>query len=102
MIKGREPAYQPYNYLTRLRAPLVLEAGQRLVAAIFETEDAVLQDEERQLSFSYHAVGSLTVYWREKEMQWLAAPLNCTSMVLDPVDGRLYLEAAGFVFVYGR
>ena len=103
MIKGREPQYQPYNYLTRLRAPLAVEVGQRLVTALFEAEtaDAVLPDEVRQLVFSYHAVGSLTIYWREKEMQWLAAPLNCTGMALDPVDGRLYLEAEGTLFVYG-
>jgi hypothetical protein len=103
MIKGRESQYQPYNYLTRLRAPLAAEVGQRLVTALFEAEtaDAVLADEVRQLVFSYHATGSLTIYWREKEMQWLAAPLNCTGMALDPMDGRLYLEAEGSFFVYG-
>ena len=31
MIKGRDPQYHPYNYLTRLRAPLAMEVGQRLV-----------------------------------------------------------------------
>ncbi|HEY4336053.1 MAG TPA: hypothetical protein VGM89_09150 [Puia sp.] len=102
-IRGREAQYQSYNYLTRLRPPLTVELGQRLVTAVFEAEsgDSVLADEARQLVFSYHAAGSLTIHWREKERQWLAAPLNCTGMALDPVDGRLYLEAEGFLFVYG-
>jgi hypothetical protein len=34
-------------------------------------------------------------------MQWLSAPLNCTGMALDPLDGKLYLEAGGYLFVYG-
>jgi hypothetical protein len=58
-------------------------------------------DEARQLRFAYKAEGSLTIYWRAKEMQWLAAPLDCTAMALDPEDGRLYLEAGGYLFVYG-
>jgi hypothetical protein len=103
VIKGREPAYRPYDYLTRLRPPLALELNQRLITAVFEGEpgNAVLADEVRQLDFAYHAEGSLTIFWRKKEMQWLAAPLNCTAMGLDPVDGRLYLEAGGYIFLYG-
>jgi len=103
VIKGREPVYRPYDYLTRLRSPPGMEVSQRMVMAVFEGEpgDAVLTDETRQLDFAYHADGSLTIYWRKKEMQWLAAPLNCTAMALDPVDGRLYLEAGGYLFVYG-
>jgi hypothetical protein len=103
MIKGREPAYRPYNYLTRLRAPLSMEVSQRMVMAVFEEEtgNAVLADEARQIDFAYQAEGSLIVYWRQKEMQWLAAPLDCTAIAIDPVDGRLYLEAGGYLFVYG-
>lgn len=103
VIKGREPVYRPYDYLTRLRPPLNLEVSLRMVTAAFGEEpgNAVLADEARQLDFAYHAEGSLTIYWRKKEMQWLAAPLDCTAMGLDPVDGRLYLEAGGYLFVYG-
>ena len=87
MIKGREPRYQPYNYLTRLKPPVGAGVGERLVMAVFEVEsgDAVLQDEARQLHFLYKAEGSLIIHWLGKEMQWLAAPLNCTGMALDPV-----------------
>jgi hypothetical protein len=103
MIKGRDPVYRPYDYLTRLRPPLNLEVSLRMVTAVIGEEpgNAVLADEARQLDFAYHAEGSLTIYWRKKEMQWLAAPLDCTAMGLDPVDGRLYLEAGGYLFVYG-
>ena len=104
MIRGREPVYLPYEYLTRLRPPLVEGISLRLVKAIIEDggQDVVLADEVRQLDFLYRAEGSLTIYWRTREMQWLAAPLNCTAMALDPEDGRLYLEAEGYWFVYGR
>jgi len=108
MIRGREPRFRQYNYLTRLKPPLVAEIAQRLVTAVFEAgqADAIVIDEARQLLFSYSAVGSLTIHQRKeegqlKEMQWLAAPLDCTGMALDPVEGKLYLEASGFLFVYG-
>jgi hypothetical protein len=106
-IKGREPRYQPYNYLARLKPPLIAAIGQRLVTAVFEAgqTDALLVDEARQLLFAYNATGSLKIYRRKgeehvKEMQWLAAPLNCTGMALDPEEGKLYLEAEGSLFVY--
>jgi hypothetical protein len=103
MIKGREPAYRPYNYLTRVKAPLAMELSRRLVTAVFGPEpgNAILADEARHLDFAYQAEGSLTIYWKTKEMQWLAAPLNCTGMAFDPEDGKLYLEAGGYFFVYG-
>src|SRR5262245_61289571 len=82
MIKGREPAYRPYDYLMRLKPPLDLEVSQRMVWAEFEGDmgNAVLMDEASQLEFAYRAEGSPTIYWRTKERQWLAAPLNCTGM----------------------
>lgn len=103
-IRGREAVYQPYDYITRLRPPLAAAISERLLKAVFEEgdHDAILADEARQLDFAYSAAGSLTIYWRTKEMQWLAAPLNCTAMAVDPEDGRLYLEAEGYWFVYGR
>lgn len=102
-IRGKEGAYRAYDYLTRLRPPLAAEIGRRMLKAVFEEglQEVSLEDEARHLTFSYHAAGSLTIYWRKKEKQWLAAPLNCTAMALDPVDGRLYLEADGYLFVYG-
>ena len=103
-IRGREPVYQPFDYLARLKPPLAAEISGRLLRAIIGDGegDVVLADEARQLEFLYSAAGSLTIYWRTKERQWLAAPLNCTSMAIDTEDGRLYLEAEGYWFVYGR
>lgn len=103
-IRGREPAYEPYDYLNRIRSPLGAEMSQRLFSVRFEEgqPDGVLFDEARQLRFSYSAVGSLTIHWQQKEKQCLAAPLDCTAMSLDPDDGRLYLEAGGYLFVFGR
>ena len=107
-IRGRDPRYRPYNYLTRLKPPLAAEVGHRLMTAVLEAgqAEAFIIDEARQLLFSYSAIGSLTIHRRKedhgyKEMQWLAAPLNCTGMALDPEEGKLYLEAEGYLFVYG-
>ena len=63
-------------------------------------------DETRQLLFTYKAEGSLVIHRRKgenrlEEMQWLAAPLNCTGMALDAEDGKLYLEAEGYLFLFG-
>jgi hypothetical protein len=103
-IRGREQAYQPYDYLTRLTPPLAAEISWRLSTAVIEAGqvNAFLVDEARELRFSYNAAGSLTIHRQKKEMQWLAAPLDCTAMSLDPEDGLLYLEAGGYLFVYGR
>jgi hypothetical protein len=103
-IRGREPVYQPFDYLTRLKPPLAAAISVRLLRAVMGSAegDVILTDEARQLEFLYGAAGSLTIYWRTKEMQWLAAPLNCTAMGIDPEEGRLYLEAEGYWFVYGR
>ena len=101
-IRGREPAYRPFNYLTRMKPPLAVEVAQRLVQGGLEAgqTDAFIVDESRRLLFSYNVAGSLTIHWQKREMQWLAAPPNCTAMMLDPEEGRLYLEAEGFLFVY--
>ena len=103
-IRGRDPVYRPYNYLTRLTPPLTAEISQRLLTAVFAEgrQEAFLVDEAGQLRFSYNAEGSLTIHRQKKEMQWLAAPLNCTGMALDPEEGKLYLEAEGYLFVYGN
>ena len=100
-IKGREPAYEPYDLLNQTRSALGPEMRERLFSVDL-LPDGVLYDEARQLRYSYSSTGSLTIHWQQKEKQLLAAPLDCTAMLLDPEDGRLYLEAGGFVFVYGQ
>jgi hypothetical protein len=113
-IRGREPRYRVYTYQARVKPPLLAEVEQRFIAAVFGAGlegvqgqvDAFLLEESTKLLFCYSVVGSLVIYRRKedglfKEMQWLAAPLNCISMALDPRDGKLYLEAGGYLFVYG-
>jgi hypothetical protein len=117
-IRGRESRYSPYDYLTRRNPPLPEEVVQRLISAVFWSEedrrryaiegevDAYLFDEVNRLLFCYRSAGSLTIFRqltpnRYKEMQSLAVPLDCTGMGLDPQDGRLYFEASGYLFLYG-
>jgi hypothetical protein len=113
-IRGREPGYRPYGYLTRRKPPLPPEIEQRLLPAVFGSSefpvggdaDAFLFDAASDLLFCYSSKGSLTIFRRRaeetyKEMQWLAVPLNCTGLALDPLESRLYFEAEGSLFVYG-
>ena len=117
-IRGREPRYRPYDYLTRRKPPLPVVVEQRLIAAVFGPlegmgdhpavlqADALLVDAVNQLLFCYSAAGSLTILRQQaqghyREMQSLAVPLNCTGMALDPEESKLYFEAEGYLFVYG-
>ena len=125
-VRGREPGYRPYGYLTRRKPPLPPEIEQRLLPAVFGSKgglsdepeggsshypvggdaDAFLFDAASDLLFCYSSKGSLTIFRRRaeetyKEMQWLAVPLNCTALALDPLESRLYFEAEGSLFVYG-
>jgi len=113
-IRGREPAYRSYGYLTRRKPPLPAAIEQRLIPAVFGSPeypvggdaDAFLFDAASDLLFCYSSKGSLTIFRRRaedtyKEMQWLAVPLNCTALALDPQESRLYFEAEGSLFVYG-
>ena len=128
-IRGREPGYRPWGYLTRRKPPLPAAIEQRLIPAVFRAADgsaaglaggssdvssefpvggdadAFLFDAAGNLLFCYSSKGSLTIFRRRaeetyKEMQWLAVPLNCTGLALDPVESRLYFEAEGALFVY--
>ena len=127
-FRGREARYRPYGYLRRMKPSLPEEVRQRLVAAItgpamedqrirFPVDgeaDALLFDAETRLLFIYKASGSLVIYRQAgsqagqeagqdvyKEMQWLAAPLDCAGFYFDPDDKNLYFEAAGSLFVFG-
>jgi hypothetical protein len=127
-FRGREARYRPYGYLRRMKPSLPEEVRERLVAAItgsamedqrmrFPVDgdaDGLLFDEETRLLFIYKASGSLVIYRQAgpqgsqeagqdvyKEMQWLAAPLDCVGFYFDPEDKKLYFEAAGSLFVFG-
>jgi hypothetical protein len=117
--REREPGFRPYDYLRRVRPPLPVGVEERLIAAVFGVEegremgpgvevdaDAFLSDEARRLLFCYSVAGRLVIYRQRskggyKQVQELAAPLDCTAMALDPEDGRLYFEVSGYLFVYG-
>lgn len=117
-IREREPRFRPYDYLNRVKPPLPAGVEQRLIAAVFVPEagqerfslqadaDAVLSDADSRLLFCYSVVGKLVIYRQGakgdyKQVQELAAPLDCTALALDPTDGKLYFEASGYLFVYG-
>jgi len=122
-FREREPRFRPYDYLNRLKPPLPAGVEERLIAAVFGAEegresygvegdgaegraDAFLSDVDSRLLFCYSVVGRLVIYRRllqggYKQVQELAAPLDCTGMALDPEDGRLYFEVSGYLFVYG-
>ncbi len=117
-LRGRESRYRPYDYLTRQKPPLRDGVLERLISAVFWSEedrrsyavegevDAFLFDEVNRLLFCYRTAGSLTIFRqlspdKYREMQSLAVPLDCTAMGLDPQDGRLYFEAGGYLFLYG-
>ena len=113
-IRGKEPAYRSYGYIKRGKPPLPAATEQRLIPAVFGLSeypgggdaDAFLFDAASNLLFCYSSKGSMTIFRRRaeetyKEMQWLAVPLNCTGLALDPVESRLYFEVEGSLFVYG-
>jgi hypothetical protein len=103
---------------------------QRMRFPVDGEADALLFDAETRLLFIYKASGSLVIYRQAgpqggqeaglgagqgvgqgvgpqtgqdvyKEMQWLAAPLDCAGFYFDPDDKHLYFEAAGSLFVFG-
>jgi hypothetical protein len=115
-IKGREPRYRPYDYIKRFKPPLPPGVEERLIVAVPGAPDGLdtglaesLIDmfvSGEEIVFCYSAVGRLTIFRREGEryryLQELPVPLQCTAMALDPVEGMLYFEAGGFLFVYGN
>ena len=110
-IKGKDPRYRPYDYIMRIKPPLPESVAMGLVPAVFGEviaglpvegqSDAVLTDAVNGLLFIYSNEGRLTIFRRNKQMQELAVPLQCTAIALDPADGKLYFETGGYLFVYG-
>ena len=104
-IRGKAPQYLPFDFIMRLRPPLDAEVEQRLIAGEGVEEGYELATEE--LFFSYRVTGSLTIYrrmaqGRNRQVQVMAAPLNCTAMAIDPAENKLYFEADSYIFVYGQ
>lgn len=106
-IKGKVAQYIPYDFIIRLRPPLSAEVEGRLIAAERVDEDGVGFEMGRgDLLFYYRATGSLTIYrrrpqGRNKELQEIAVPVDCSAMAMDPLENKLYFEAGGYWFVYG-
>lgn len=110
-IRGRGVRYQPYDYIRRFRPPLPAEVEARLKPAVSGAPEGLAAGSvEGQvdmsivhdgLVFCYGAQGRLTILRESKVRQELPVPLDCVAMALDPADGKLYLEAGGFIFVYG-
>ena len=126
-MRGREERFRRFSYLKRLRPPLPEDIRRRLVMGVFgrmgEREghggagdpeasglsgdaDAFLVDEESRLIFRYRVDGKLTVCrrmagGRERELQELSVPMDCTALAWDPEERQLYLEEEGDLFVYG-
>jgi hypothetical protein len=109
-IRGREERFRRLSYLTRLRPPLPEDVRRRLVVGVFGGEpgeaDAYLVDEERRLVFRYRVDGKLTVHrrmadGRERELQELSVPMDCSGLAWDAEEQQLYLEEGGDLFVYG-
>jgi hypothetical protein len=118
-IRGREDRFRRFSYMARVRPPLPEEVRQRLVVGIFgqagvrETfgvtneAEAFLWDEESRMLLLYWRDGKLTIYrrmggGRNRELQELAVPMDCTGMGWDAVERRIYLEEDGDWFVYGE
>jgi hypothetical protein len=114
-IKGREPRFHPYDYVSRIKPPLPPAVVERLVSAVFVLPedrgrypveggvDAFLLYPAGGVVFCYSAVGRLTIFRQVplRQLQEFAAPLDCTAIAFDPVDERLYFEVGGSLFVYG-
>src|SRR5580658_9346062 len=108
-IRGREDRFRRFSYMARVRPPLSEEVRHRLVVGIFgqagvrealgETNEAeaFLWDEESRMLLLYWRDGKLTIYrrmggGRNREMQELAVPMDCTGMGWDPVERKIYVE----------
>ncbi|HWB90335.1 MAG TPA: hypothetical protein VG605_00725 [Puia sp.] len=109
-IRGRETRYYAYDYIRRFKPPLPAEVGERLIMAVAGAPEAIPAGSVEGridmfiayegLVFCYGAEGRLTILRQSKVKQELPVPLECTAMALDPSDGTLYFEAAGYIFMY--
>ena len=118
-IRGREDRFRRFSYMARVRPPLSEEVRQRLVVGVFgqagvreafgvgNEAEAFLWDEETRMLLLYWRDGKLVIYrrmggGRNREMQELAVPMDCTGMGWDPEERRIYLEEDGDWFAYGE
>ena len=110
-VKGRETRFRPYDFIRRMKPPLPEGVGERLIAAVPGAPEGLAEGRvdlfivHDGLVFCYGAEGRLTIYRQDgdkyRQRQELAVPLDCIAMALDPADENLYLEAGGFIFIYG-
>lgn len=110
-VKGREVRYRPYDFIRRMRPPLPDDVEERLLAAVPGAPEGLTEGRvdmfiaHDELVFCYDAEGRLTIYGQDgdryRQRQELPVPLDCIAMALDPAEEKLYLEASGFIFIYG-
>jgi hypothetical protein len=122
-IRGRDERFRRFSYMARVRPPLAEEVMERLVIGITKRSevhgaggeaygvpleaDAFLWDEDSRMVLLYRLDGRLTINrrmagGRNRELQELAVPMDCTSMAWDPQERKIYLEEDGDWFVYGE
>jgi hypothetical protein len=118
-VRRREERFRRFSYLGRMRPPLPEEVRIRLVEGTFGPDegreafgvsgrtDGFLWEEDSRLLLSYQAEGKLQIYrraasGRERLLQELAAPMDCTRLGWDRLDRKIYLEEGGDWFVYGE
>ena len=102
-VRRREERFRRFSYLGRVRPPLPEEVEKRLIKGV----DDLLWDEDSRLLLSYRAEGKLQIYrraasGRERLLQELAVPMDCTSLGWDRLERKIYLEEEGDWFVYGE
>ena len=118
-MRGREERFRRFSFLGRVRPPLAAEVTERLVSAVFglvpgreasgvpDEADGYLGDEDSRMLLLYWRDGKLIIYrriagGRNRELQELAVPMDCSGLAWDPVERRIYLEEGGDWFVYGE
>ena len=117
-IRGKEGRFRRFSYLSGLQQPLSGEIRQRWIAGKFgaaeersgygvpEDADAFLIDEDSGLLMCYRIEGKLLIYhWspggRNKELQEMSVPMDCTGLSWDPEERKIYLEEGDYWYVYG-
>jgi hypothetical protein len=122
-IRRRDERFRRFSYLGRVRAPLAEDIRRRLVSGITKRSevhgmggeaygvpvdvDAFLWDEDSRMVLLYWRDGKLTINrrmagGRNRELQELAVPMDCTALDWDPLERKIYLEEDGDWFVYGE
>jgi hypothetical protein len=118
-IRGREERFRRFSYLGRVRAPFPEDVRLRLVGGVFGMgagreafgvpleAGAFLWDEESRILLLYWPDGKLTINGRmaggrNRELQELSVPMDCTGLGWDPLERKIYLEEDGDWFIYGE